>query len=145
MERRYNTCVAETRRRDVFRDRARRVWPLSLLLIAALIPLPTHEGASLLGLPNLCGFRLLTNLPCPLCGMTRSLVCACHLRFAESMRFHPLGLVVLAGWIVFATGRLRGRKGTVTARRVNVATSVFIVTLLVLWMARLAGWIAGPP
>jgi hypothetical protein len=42
-------------------------------------------------LPFVCQFRSLTGLPCPGCGLTRSLVAAGHLDPASSLAYHRLG------------------------------------------------------
>lgn len=40
----------------------------------------------------LCYFRFLTGLPCPGCGLTRSLESLWHGRLLLSIRYHPLGI-----------------------------------------------------
>jgi hypothetical protein len=59
------------------------VWPLS----------PVHP-------PLTCPLRRLTGIPCPLCGMTRSVVAAAHGHIVQSLSFNPLGIAVLALAIV---------------------------------------------
>ncbi|MFB0565961.1 MAG: DUF2752 domain-containing protein [Candidatus Aminicenantaceae bacterium] len=46
-------------------------------------------------LPDTCTFRNLTGLPCPGCGLTRSIVSAMHGDLAMSFTFHRLGLLTL--------------------------------------------------
>ena len=43
-----------------------------------------------------CWFQYSTGLPCPGCGMTRSLSCGIRGMFVESWNYHPMGLLVLA-------------------------------------------------
>jgi len=57
------------------------------LLIAACIPVAWVTGG-----PQLCPFKLILGLPCPGCGMTRSVVTLLHGDLAASLHFHPLGL-----------------------------------------------------
>lgn len=45
--------------------------------------------------PILCPFRLATGLPCPFCGLTRSLFAAGQGRWQASFDLHPLGPAVL--------------------------------------------------
>lgn len=56
--------------------------------------------------PVLCPFRLLTGIPCPTCGMTRSWVHTAHGQWAEAVSQHPLGpavmLLVLVATVVLA-------------------------------------------
>ena len=46
--------------------------------------------------PVVCPFRLLTGLPCPGCGLTRSWVYAAHGRWGDSVAANPFGLVAAA-------------------------------------------------
>lgn len=60
---------------------------------------PTQKNPTLmvgqLPLPEICTFHNLTGLPCPGCGLTRSLVAAAHSRFKTSFAFHRLGILTL--------------------------------------------------
>ena len=58
------------------------------LLVAIICP---PHGT---GIP-LCWFKTWTGLPCPGCGLTRSLSCGVRGMFAESWHYHPFGLVIL--------------------------------------------------
>jgi hypothetical protein len=115
------------------------------LLLAALVPPPVQGGASLLGLPTICGFRALVGVPCPACGMTRALVCCCHLRFGEAFGQNPVG-PLLFGVLVFASVmRWAGWEQRLPPRTYEKAAAVLIGLLLLLWPARLAGWLPVPP
>ncbi len=46
---------------------------------------------------TLCVFYTLTGLPCPGCGLTRSVSGLLHGDLAHSLRYHPLGFLALAG------------------------------------------------
>src|SRR5258707_14511868 len=68
-------------------------WPCMMAawlgLILAVIS-PAHGSGV-----KLCWFESATGIPCPGCGMTRSLSCGIRGMFAESWHYHPLGLLVL--------------------------------------------------
>lgn len=108
-------------------------------LAAAALPL-----AHLLALPRipLCSFRLWTGLPCPGCGMTRSMVCLFHGDALASLRFHPLGIFLGA----FALGVFAGGVGgAVTGRdpfwrfvdrRSAALALAFVCALLGTWVVR---------
>ena len=76
-------------------------WLLSLaplLSLAAVLIYPAYAGwASQRGLPAHpgCPFRLLTHLPCPFCGMSRSVALLYRGDIAGSLSFCPL----IAGWL----------------------------------------------
>ena len=58
-----------------------------VLIVSRLLP---PDGVFL----TICGFKILTGLPCPGCGLTRSVINLSHLHFALSFRLHPLGMAV---------------------------------------------------
>jgi hypothetical protein len=66
---------------------------------AAILKPSTPEAPSLqvgrITLPNVCIFRATTGLPCPGCGLTRSIVVAAHGHMAASISHHRLGLLTL--------------------------------------------------
>ena len=60
-----------------------------LIAAAAAWPLlPVHP-------PLACPLRTTTGIPCPLCGMTRAVVAAARGDLVDSLRFNPLGIVVV--------------------------------------------------
>lgn len=53
-----------------------------------------------------CLFKLMTGIPCPACGSTRSVLCLLNGQFTEAFFINPLGFILLPGmtllplWIV---------------------------------------------
>jgi hypothetical protein len=78
-------------------------------VVAALLlhPVVPRSGAHLaidgVPLPGVCAFRDVTGIPCPGCGLTRSWVALLHGDLAWSLRFHPLGWLVLLYALAQAT------------------------------------------
>lgn|GEM_PF-2421368 len=66
------------------------------LAVAAVLP---RNGTGI----SLCTFYRVTQLPCPGCGMTRSLIAFAHCRFHESYLFHPFGIPLGLGCAVVAS------------------------------------------
>jgi len=53
--------------------------------------------------PILCTFRLVTDLPCPLCGTTRAFGSLSQGNFGESLNLNPLALVIaviVSAWLL---------------------------------------------
>ena len=46
------------------------------------------------GIP--CGLRMLTGIPCPLCGMTTSVTAATHLHLGTAAAANPFGILAVA-------------------------------------------------
>jgi len=66
-------------------------------ILAALQYLPIRTDGSIGGVGDICPFRNLTGLPCPLCGMTRSMLCFFQGDWHASLLWHPLGPLVGIG------------------------------------------------
>ena len=70
------------------------------ILAGALILEPPKSGSPYVRLcgvplPDTCAFRGTTGLPCPGCGLLRSIVAAVHGDVAMSFTYHRLGLLTL--------------------------------------------------
>ncbi len=61
----------------------------SLLAIAATFLLP-EDGLQI----DLCWIQKTLSLPCPGCGLTRSVTCVSHLAIAKSFTYHPFGILI---------------------------------------------------
>src|SRR3954467_15254793 len=72
-----------------------RVVALSIAAIGAAQVFFSMHG---FGLP--CMFLKMTGCPCPGCGLTRSVMAMMHGQVGESLRWHPLGPVLLAAMTV---------------------------------------------
>lgn len=84
------------------RSAIRRDWDSykTGLLMAAVI----MAGVSLLG-HGLCPSKELVGLPCPGCGLTRSILLILRGRFAESWQLQPFGYAWLVLAVVFIVDR----------------------------------------
>lgn len=116
-----------------------------LLLAAHILPVP--QNGNLAGIPTICPFKVLTTIPCPGCGLTRSLVLFAHGDWAQAINFHPLGPIIYALlWLALLSGvlQLRDKPLVVSPRMMIFAGSTFSAALLILWLVRLIGIIPFP-
>jgi hypothetical protein len=51
---------------------------------------------------TVCWLKSATGIPCPGCGLTRSLSCGLRGMFTESWHYHPMGLLILALFFTLA-------------------------------------------
>jgi len=65
------------------------------LLIEPAAPGTSHIRLGQIPLPNVCIFLGTTGLPCPGCGLSRSIVAAVHGDLGVSLSYHRLGLLTL--------------------------------------------------
>lgn len=70
------------------------------ILIGAFILTPADSGTPYVRLggvpiPNVCTIKNLTGLPCPGCGLARSIVAGIHGDVGMSLTYHRLGLLTL--------------------------------------------------
>jgi hypothetical protein len=69
------------------------IWGICVSILVALL-CRVRWGESI-AIP--CWIKWLTGIPCPMCGMTRSLTALLQGDFERSMSFHGLGIVMLGG------------------------------------------------
>jgi hypothetical protein len=111
------TQTPTTARRDL------RLAAAAMLGAAAVWPmLPVHP-------PYACPLRSITGIPCPVCGMTRSVVAAVHGHFFTSLRDNPGGIVVVLIAIALVLG--------LRLERIHVPKWVVPAALGVLWIYNL--------
>jgi len=122
------------------------------LLAGALVlapPDPVGRSVSLCGrhVPGLCTFNNLTGLPCPGCGLVRSITALVHGDVAGSLAYHRLGWLVLAYVIMQLLYRLACLVTPVkraAAERIGGFLRSGLVALAVLlalnWILMLAGY-----
>jgi hypothetical protein len=70
------------------------------ILSGCLVLTPPKNGSPCvqignIPLPGICMFRSVTGIPCPGCGLLRSMVSAMHGDVAKSLEYHRLGLITL--------------------------------------------------
>ena len=137
----------------------RGVWPalrpatlLPLgLVAAALVPVSFVTAG-----PSVCPFKLLTGLPCPGCGMTRSVVTLLHGDLGASLYYHPLGFVLVAlavtlaladAWFWWRDARSMTARPSPTrllnGLMLTPAPWVAIGALTAIWFVRLPLYVAG--
>ena len=123
------------------RARGRKLT-ITLLALAALSFL--FQARTLEAMPRACLWLLFTGLPCPFCGLCRSLCAFAHGYLSLSVDYHPFGpLIYISGIFLligsaysWATGRklrLAERFGIKTSR---IAWSLGVVWLI-WWLVRL--------
>lgn len=113
---------------------------IALLAIVASFLLPT-EGAGI----KLCATKYLFEVPCPGCGLTRSVTSVSHLQPIKAWNYHPFGLIIhpffcLAALSLLLSGRTRKRWGVWCRRRHRVLHSIymtFVVAFLIFGVTRL--------
>jgi len=71
-----------------------------VILIGGVLISPAKSGdghltIGSLPVPDTCSFKNLTGIPCPGCGLTRSIVAAAHGDVKQSFQHHRLGLLTL--------------------------------------------------
>ncbi|NOZ60200.1 MAG: DUF2752 domain-containing protein [Calditrichaeota bacterium] len=89
---------------------------------------------------TVCRFHQFTGVSCPTCGMSRSLQAAAHFHFADSIKFHGAGWIVVLGLIlVFIWNTFAGVSGKKPAisfspRQKKWVFGGLIVIWIIAWM-----------
>jgi len=93
-----------------------------------------------------CLSRVLFRLPCPACGLTRSLVALWHADLAESLRYHPLGAPLFGACVAVDGAWLWARAHTAMRASLDSAVAVvlgprvlrgILLAVLAVWVTRL--------
>lgn len=128
------------------------VWPVDVAAMPETFSVPHDEG-------TICMLRRVTGMPCPTCGVTRSLRALGQGEVAAAVRFHPLGplyyVLLLAVMVRSAGIALSGRTWLERTARVLVWMLPFVATATVgLYVVRMwlffadgtgaAAWEASP-
>lgn len=110
------------------------------LVIARLLPLP--QNGTIGGMPSLCPFRNITGLPCPGCGLTRSVVYSAHGQWQQAIAYHPFGPLFLVGAgiaLIPAVISLRRPFNLYQTRIASILLTMTAIAILILWAVRLSG------
>lgn len=121
-----NTGEADVRAPRAY-DAVLAIAGLAALSAAALLS-PSRVAAG----PILCPFRLLTGVPCPSCGMTRSWVSLAHGHLDASLNQHPFGPAAMAlvavGTVAVMAHLLTGRW---LVRPVVLKSALFVLAVAI--------------
>src|SRR5262249_25787326 len=118
----------------------------AVLAASFLLEIPDPESVAFFGVPvpGTCTLRRFTGYPCAGCGLTRSFVALAHGRVADSLRFHPVGIVLfglmLAQFPLRAAQihRIRTGRPEWDLSALSKFWWVLIVAMVVQWLWRLA-------
>lgn len=116
-------------------------WPL-LGVCAGALGAAALGGAGVLDAtaqgPWPCTLRAVTGLPCPLCGLTRSVAAAGGGDLAASFERHPLGLPALALAAALLAALARGRP----VRMPSAALGILAAAVMLTWTLQLVRYAA---
>jgi hypothetical protein len=112
---------------------------------AALVAAAVIPERSIARGPVLCPFRLLTGLPCPGCGLTRSWVGLAHGDFGAAFANNLVGPLLAVGTLVFVvayfTALIRRRPVPDAARLLAGRPALVGISLWLFYGAIRIGWI----
>lgn len=118
-----------------------------LALALVLEPSPEGVGTHQQLLPMPCGFRLITGLPCPMCGMTTAFAHMARWQVGAAFEAHVLGPAAwFAAWVVGLMAiRAMIRDVPVTPRWLQRpwVPKTFFALILAGWIANIALRIFG--
>ena len=104
---------------------------LSLLSVFVLVLIPS-EGFDV----TLCPMQNIFGLPCPACGITRSMSSLLILDIWHSFRYHPMGIIILAAIITALIVNQYDFLYIRIYKNVSIYHSL-IVLFIITWLSRL--------
>ena len=97
-----------------------------------------------------CGFRSRFGLPCPTCGLTRSVLLTLQGDFLRAWAVAPVGPVAAVGVLAFAFALLlmaclrpRGSRVDILAERLRRGALIYIELIIIVWIGGWAAHVAG--
>ncbi len=93
------------------------------------------------GETTICLLRNWTGVPCPGCGVTRSVAALLRGAWMEAFLLHPLAPVAVAEaavlWVAWGASLARSRRG-LDERRLAILLAINLAAFVALWIARAA-------
>jgi hypothetical protein len=109
-----------------------RILSAGALLAALLIPPAFFDRG-----PSLDPFHLMSRIPSPSCGLTRSWSHLLHGDFSTGLAYHPLGPLTLAIAALLVVGIDRRFPRVDAAARSRPVLGALVVTFVGVWLVRL--------
>ena len=104
-----------------------------VLIFMALLTINTVNS-----IPHFCLFYKLTGLPCPGCGMIRSIQCLVDFELSESLSYNPCGILIIVSIIIQIPMRIIALKNEYLFFRIDklsqILTRLVIALLLIFWI-----------
>jgi hypothetical protein len=112
---------------------------VATLVTATVAELSPDMHVEFMGRPlcSACLFRECFGVPCPFCGISRSMVAFMHGRIAVSLRFHPLGPFIA---LTFATCAALALWSLFHRARSTVESALFVRAFVLIAIAGLVLW-----
>lgn len=133
------------RRLPFFASRNKSLHTLQILSLIGLVVATILPGDGL-GI-SICMMQNMTGLPCPGCGLTRSVVHTLHLNLERAFFYNPFGIPVAFGMVYFALSSVLPPLASLyekTEKWFYRFLNVFIIGLFVAGTIRLVGLLYFP-
>lgn len=118
----------------------------AVLVLSVMLPLPGTDGR-IEHIPSMCPFYVVTGLPCPGCGLTRSFVCIGHGEWRQSLHWHPLGLLLFGltvlYWLREAVSLAAGRRVMEFSQRMTANFGWALLGLVIVVGVARIGWLCA--
>jgi len=113
-------------------------WNILISSILILFSLLFIRLSLINSIPHFCLFERLTGLPCPACGISRSVLCLYDLKIVESLKLNPNGLLISIAFILQIPMRIialiNGDYFSLIDKISRIITRLIISTLLIYWL-----------
>jgi hypothetical protein len=114
---------------------------ISSMLIIVLFVILNNDHFHLASMPHLCVFQKLLNIPCPGCGVTRSILAMARGDTFSAFIFNPVGILLFLFFIAQIPLCFIALKCITTRKCISqlsrVGSNTTIIALILVWMFRL--------
>jgi len=112
-------------------------WNILISTVLILFALSFIKLSMINYIPHFCLFERLTGLPCPVCGITRSVLCLYDLKIVDSLKFNPNGFIISTAFVLQIPMRIIALTNEdyfpLIEKISRIMTRLIISTLLIYW------------
>lgn len=120
-------------------------WNILISTCFILLLIPLINISILNSIPHFCLFEKIVGIPCPVCGVTRSVFSLTQLNFIESFNYNPAGILIVFSLVLQIPLRiialLKQNYFQIVQKISKIVLFIAIFSLLLQWFLKLNSYL----